>query len=83
METAIQESDDSRFPTLDEAERAHLERALIRTRGIVAGSGGAAAMLGVPRSTLVYRMKRLGLNPLEFRASAARSTGAGARLDRP
>ena len=75
METTLQAGDESRFPTLDEAERAHLERALIRTQGIVAGPAGAAAILGVPRSTLVYRMKRLGLNPLEFRASAARNAG--------
>ncbi|MFO7596555.1 MAG: sigma 54-interacting transcriptional regulator [Desulfocurvibacter africanus] len=50
------------FPTLEHAERQHIERALRLTKGQIAGSSGAAALLGVPRSTLQYRLRKLGIN---------------------
>jgi formate hydrogenlyase transcriptional activator len=47
--------------TLDEAERRHILRALERTGGVLAGPKGAAALLGVNRSTLWSRMRKLGI----------------------
>jgi transcriptional regulator with GAF, ATPase, and Fis domain len=47
--------------TLAEAERRHILRVLQETGGVVAGPKGAAAILGLPRSTLINRMRRLGL----------------------
>lgn len=47
--------------TLEEAERAHILAALKATRWILAGPHGAAARLGVNRSTLQFRMKKLGI----------------------
>ncbi len=41
--------------------KAHILSVLEATRGIVAGPDGAAARLGVKRSTLNYRMKKLGI----------------------
>ena len=41
--------------------KAHILGVLEATRGIVAGPDGAAARLGVKRSTLNYRMKKLGI----------------------
>jgi transcriptional regulator with GAF, ATPase, and Fis domain len=41
--------------------RAHILGVLEATRGVVAGPDGAAARLGVKRSTLNYRMKKLGI----------------------
>ncbi|SDF81365.1 sigma-54-dependent Fis family transcriptional regulator [Desulfovibrio legallii] len=49
------------LPTLEENERAHICRALALTGGKVSGSRGAAALLGVPRSTLQHRMRKLGI----------------------
>ncbi|WP_302148718.1 sigma-54-dependent Fis family transcriptional regulator [uncultured Desulfovibrio sp.] len=49
------------LPTLEENERAHIRRALAATGGKIAGPHGAAALLGVPRSTLQHRMRKLGL----------------------
>jgi formate hydrogenlyase transcriptional activator len=37
-------------------------RVLRETRGIVAGPDGAAARLGLKRTTLQSRMKKLGIN---------------------
>ncbi|MCP4751363.1 MAG: GAF domain-containing protein [Proteobacteria bacterium] len=53
--------------TLDEAEKDHIESILKKTRGKVAGPGGAAELLGVKRPKLQYRMKRLGMTPSDFR----------------
>lgn len=45
--------------TLAEAEREHILKALHQAAGVVGGSTGAAARLGVPRTTLLYRMRKL------------------------
>jgi PAS domain S-box-containing protein len=50
--------------TLDEAERRHILKALEKTGGVLAGPNGAAALLGVKRSTLWSRMKKLGIKPI-------------------
>jgi formate hydrogenlyase transcriptional activator len=47
--------------TLDEAERSHIIQALLQTAGVVGGPNGAAAQLGVRRTTLIAKMKRLGI----------------------
>jgi formate hydrogenlyase transcriptional activator len=44
--------------TLRDVERAHILRTLEKTNGQLAG---AAALLGIPRSTLFYRLRRLGI----------------------
>jgi transcriptional regulator with GAF, ATPase, and Fis domain len=46
---------------LEEAERQHILKALRRTGGVLAGPKGAAALLGVNRSTLWSRMRKLGI----------------------
>jgi hypothetical protein len=47
--------------TLKQAERSHILDTLQQTDGLVGGRNGAAARLGVPRTTLIYKMKRLGI----------------------
>ena len=47
--------------TLEAAEREHILRALRETNGVIAGPSGAAARLGVKRTTLQSRMKKLGI----------------------
>jgi formate hydrogenlyase transcriptional activator len=47
--------------TLEEAERAHILEALQRVGWVVGGQNGAAARLGLARTTLLHRMKKLGL----------------------
>ena len=47
--------------TLEEAERAHILAALRKTRWVLSGPRGAANSLGLKRSTLQDRMKKLGI----------------------
>jgi formate hydrogenlyase transcriptional activator len=47
--------------TMEEAEREHVLATLKETKWVVSGARGAAARLGMNRSTLQFRMKRLGI----------------------
>jgi formate hydrogenlyase transcriptional activator len=47
--------------TLQEADRRHIVAALERSNWVLAGPNGAAARLGVKRSTLQFRMRKLGI----------------------
>ena len=47
--------------TLEEAERQHILRALRQTEWRIAGPRGAAAILGMKRTTLQARMRKLGI----------------------
>ena len=53
----------SSFLTLQDVERQHILRALEHTRGVLAGPNGAARLLGMRRSTVWSRMKKLGIEP--------------------
>jgi formate hydrogenlyase transcriptional activator len=47
--------------TLAEAERDHIIEVLRNSNGVISGSTGAAARLGMKRTTLQYRMRKLGI----------------------
>ncbi|MFY9583098.1 MAG: sigma 54-interacting transcriptional regulator [Candidatus Acidiferrales bacterium] len=47
--------------TLEAAERQHIVRALKETNGVLGGPRGAAARLGMKRTTLQSRMQKLGI----------------------
>jgi formate hydrogenlyase transcriptional activator len=47
--------------TLEEAQRGHIVRVLKDTNWVIGGPAGAAARLGTKRTTLQYRMKKLGI----------------------
>jgi formate hydrogenlyase transcriptional activator len=59
--------------TLDEAERSHILRMLQQTDGVVGGPNGAAARLGLRRTTLISKIRRLGINRGRSSASAVRA----------
>jgi formate hydrogenlyase transcriptional activator len=48
---------------LAEVDRSEIIRALKEADGRVGGSGGAAARLGLKRTTFITRMKKLGIDP--------------------
>ena len=47
--------------TLEDADRRHIIAALERTNWVLAGPNCAAARLGIKRSTLQFRMRKLGI----------------------
>src|SRR5580693_1783385 len=47
--------------TLADAEREHILDVLKQTDGLIGGQCGAATRLGLPRTTLVYKMRKLGI----------------------
>ena len=47
--------------TLEEVEREHILAVMKQTKWVLAGPRGAAARLGMNRSTLQFRMKKLGI----------------------
>ena len=52
---------DSGIKTIEENERDHIINVLNKTKGKVAGIGGAADLLGIPTTTLNSKMKKLGI----------------------
>jgi formate hydrogenlyase transcriptional activator len=62
LETAGQQESDAREnPTLQAAEREHILRVLREAQGQIGGADGAAARLGLKRTTLNSKMKKLGI----------------------
>jgi formate hydrogenlyase transcriptional activator len=55
--------------TLDDAVRDHIVQVLKETSGVIGGKHGAAARLGLARTTLTSKMRRLGI---ELAGEAAR-----------
>ena len=49
----------SKLSTLEEAEREHVLRALRESNWVIAGPNGAATRLGMKRTTLAYRIRKL------------------------
>jgi formate hydrogenlyase transcriptional activator len=48
--------------TLKQAESSHILQTLRQTKGVIGGRNGAAARLGLPRTTLIAKMRRLGIH---------------------
>ena len=72
--------------TLEDAESSHILKTLRETGGVVGGPNGAAARLGVRRTTLISKMRRLGLKRGQSFAApkpAEAQAGFGYTGDRP
>jgi transcriptional regulator with GAF, ATPase, and Fis domain len=52
--------------TLESTEREHILRVLRETKGVIAGAHGAAARLGLKRTTLNSKLKRLGIERSDY-----------------
>ena len=58
--------------TLADADREHILETLKQTGWMIGGQGGAAHRLGLPRTTLIYKMRKLGIETR--RSLGARAT---------
>src|ERR1700723_2588559 len=61
---------------LDEAVCSHILQTLRETEGVVGGANGAAARLGLARTTLIARMNRLGINRGQWSALPVRAVSS-------
>jgi transcriptional regulator with GAF, ATPase, and Fis domain len=55
--------------TLVDGQISHILQTLEETKGVIGGRNGAAVRLGLARTTLLYRMKRLGIRAWPFIAA--------------
>jgi formate hydrogenlyase transcriptional activator len=62
LELRPEEERSAQVHTLADAERVHIATTLRETNGVVGGRDGAANRLGLPRTTLISRMRKLGLS---------------------
>jgi len=60
--------------TLADVERDHIRKTLEQTHWVVAGPNGAAARLGIKRSTLYFRMQKLGISRLNKNRASTQQT---------
>jgi formate hydrogenlyase transcriptional activator len=58
----VERSGEAPSGTMEEIERDTIRRALREANGVVGGPNGAAARLGMKRTTLLYRMEKLGID---------------------
>ncbi len=66
-------SEPASVKTLADAQRAHITAALRETNWVIGGPRGAAAQLGLARTTLIYRMQQLGISTGPFGQRTARA----------
>jgi formate hydrogenlyase transcriptional activator len=69
--------------TLEEAERDHILKTLEHTKWVVAGPNGAAARLGMKRSTLYFRMQKLGISRSNLIPTPAQQSDHDTETDLP
>ena len=62
LRSLIRHSPGASADRLKELERDHIIEVLHETGGTVGGRTGAAAVLGIPRSTLIFKMRKLGID---------------------
>jgi transcriptional regulator with GAF, ATPase, and Fis domain len=61
VESAPSAASPAPVSTLDDAQRQHILRVLRQTQWRISGPRGAAAILGMKRTTLQARMRKLGI----------------------
>ena len=57
----VRQSSESDARTLADADREHIVETLNQTNWLIGGQGGAANRLGLPRTTLIYKMRKPGI----------------------
>src|SRR5579871_1087736 len=63
LKPAVKHNSESAARTLADADREHILETLQQTNWLIGGQGGAADRLGLPRTTLIYKMRKLGIEP--------------------
>ncbi len=61
LKQTVKPSSESASRTLADADREHILETLKQTNWLIGGQEGAANRLGLPRTTLIYKMRKLGI----------------------
>jgi transcriptional regulator with GAF, ATPase, and Fis domain len=61
LKQTVRQSSESASRTLADADREHILETLMQTDWLIGGQDGAANRLGLPRTTLIYKMRKLGI----------------------
>ena len=61
LKHTVKQPTESASRTLADADREHILEALKQTGWMIGGQDGAANRLGLPRTTLIYKMRKLGI----------------------
>ena len=61
LKQTVKQSSESGARTLADADREHILETLEQTNWMIGGQDGAAKRLGLPRTTLIYKMRKLGI----------------------
>jgi transcriptional regulator with GAF, ATPase, and Fis domain len=61
LKQTVKQSSESVSRTLADADRDHILETLNQTGWLIGGQDGAANRLGLPRTTLIYKMRKLGI----------------------
>ena len=61
LKQAVAQTPSSEMSTLEEVEREHVLRAVRASNWVIGGPNGAAARLGMKRTTLAYRIRKLNI----------------------
>jgi transcriptional regulator with GAF, ATPase, and Fis domain len=61
LKQTVKQSSESSSRTLAEADREHILETLEEANWLIGGQKGAANRLGLPRTTLIYKMRKLGI----------------------
>jgi transcriptional regulator with GAF, ATPase, and Fis domain len=61
LKQTMKQGSESSARTLADADREHILETLKQTDWLIGGQDGAANRLGLPRTTLIYKMRKLGI----------------------
>jgi formate hydrogenlyase transcriptional activator len=61
LRQTVKQNSESASRTLADADREHIVETLKQTGWMIGGQDGAANRLGLPRTTLIYKMRKLGI----------------------
>jgi formate hydrogenlyase transcriptional activator len=61
LKPAVKQRSESVARTLADADREHILETLNQANWLIGGQDGAASRLGLPRTTLIYKMRKLGI----------------------
>jgi formate hydrogenlyase transcriptional activator len=61
LQETVKPRSESVSRTLADADREHILETLMQTDWLIGGQAGAANRLGLPRTTLIYKMRKLGI----------------------